>query len=93
MTTMNISDYAKHADVNRKTITRWIKAGKYIVMAGDEIDVEASDQNLKKYWDSKDPRTKNAAKNLMLRRKNQRKKKAVFSSAPNRCMPVWFPVM
>ena len=34
MTMMNISDYAKHADVNRKTITRWIKAGKYIVMAG-----------------------------------------------------------
>lgn len=92
MTTMNISDYAKHADVNRKTITRWMKSGKYIVMSGDEIDVEASDRNLKKYRDSKDPRTKNAVKNPILRRKNRRKKKAIFSSAPNLFMPDWFPV-
>ncbi len=62
MTTMNISDYANHAGVNRKTITRWMNTGKYIVKAGDDIDVEASDKNLKKYRDSKDPRAKNATK-------------------------------
>ncbi|MBO1929602.1 hypothetical protein J4731_19335 [Providencia rettgeri] len=47
MSTMNISDYAKHTGVNRKTISRWMKSGQYIVMSGDEIDVDASDKNLK----------------------------------------------
>lgn len=62
MSTMNISDYAKHTGVNRKTISRWIKSDKYIVMAGDDINVEASDANLKQYRDSKDPRVSNAKK-------------------------------
>ena len=78
MTTMNISDYAKHADVNRKTITRWMKSGKYIVMSGDEIDVEASDRNLKKYRDSKDPRTENAAKKSDTPEKKPAKEKGSF---------------
>ncbi|MFV8985336.1 hypothetical protein [Serratia fonticola] len=62
MTTMTQVDYAKHAGVDRKTVGRWIKAGKYIVLDGELIDVEASDKALATLRDSKDPRTKNAAK-------------------------------
>ena len=78
MTTMNISDYAKHADVNRKTITRWMSTGKYIVKAGNDIDVEASDKNLKKYRDSKDPRTKNATKKSEVPQEKPAKEKGDF---------------
>ena len=46
MTTMNQSQYAQHSGVDRKTIGRWIKAGRFIVMDGDLIDVEASDAAL-----------------------------------------------
>ncbi|WP_063655142.1 hypothetical protein [Candidatus Arsenophonus triatominarum] len=59
---MNISEYAKHTGVNRKTISRWIKSGKYIVMLNGEIDVESSDENLKQYRDSHDLRIQNAKK-------------------------------
>lgn len=69
MNTMNISDYAKHAGVNRKTISRWIKAGKYIVMTGDDINVKSSDENLKKYRDSQDQRTTNAKKKKVTKSK------------------------
>ncbi len=62
MTTMTQSDYAKHAAVDRKTIGRWIKAGKYIVLSGELINVEESDKALATLRDGKDPRTKNAAK-------------------------------
>lgn len=62
MTTMNRIEYARHAGVDRKTISRWIKAGKYIVLSGDDIDVEASDQALALWRDSSDGRTTNAAK-------------------------------
>ncbi|SMB46761.1 conserved hypothetical protein [Serratia proteamaculans] len=62
MTTMTQVDYAKHAGVDRKTVGRWIKAGKYIVLDGELIDVEASDKALATLRDSKDPRAKNAAK-------------------------------
>lgn len=62
MSTMNISEYAQHTGVNRKTISRWMKSGKYIVMLNGEIDVESSDKNLKQYRDSHDPRTQNAKK-------------------------------
>lgn len=48
MTTMNQSQYAQHSGVDRKTIGRWIKAGRFIVMDGGLIDVEASDAALKK---------------------------------------------
>lgn len=60
MTTMNQSQYAQHSGVDRKTIGRWIKAGRFIVMNGDLIDVEASDAALKKNRDGKDPRASNA---------------------------------
>lgn len=62
MTTMNQSQYAQHSGVDRKTIGRWIKAGRFIVMDGDLIDVEASDAVLKKNRDGKDPRASNAKK-------------------------------
>ncbi|MGC6028805.1 hypothetical protein [Enterobacter kobei] len=62
MTTMNRIEYARHAGVDRKTISRWIKAGKYIVLSGDDIDVEASDRAVALWRDSTDGRTKNAAK-------------------------------
>ena len=62
MTTMNRIEYARHAGVDRKTISRWIKAGKYIVLSGDDIDVEASDRAIALWRDSTDGRTKNAAK-------------------------------
>ena len=45
-----------------QTISRWIKAGRFIVMDGDLIDVEASDAALKKNRDGKDPRASNAKK-------------------------------
>lgn len=48
--------------VDRKTIGRWIKAGRFIVMDGDLINVEASDAALKKNRDGKDPRATNAKK-------------------------------
>ena len=63
MTTMNQSQYAQHSGVDRKTIGRWIKAGRFIVMDGDLIDVEASDAALRKNRDGKDPRASNAKKN------------------------------
>ena len=62
MTTMNQSQYAQHSGVDRKTIGRWIKAGRFIVMDGDLIDVQASDAALKKNRDGKDPRASNAKK-------------------------------
>lgn len=62
MTTMNQSQYAQHSGVDRKTIGRWIKAGRFIVMDGDLIDVKASDAALKKNRDGKDPRATNARK-------------------------------
>lgn len=62
MTTMTRIDYAKHAGVDRKTIGRWIKAGRYIVLDGDEINVEESDKALALLRNSKDGRVTNAAK-------------------------------
>lgn len=63
MTAMTQIEYAKHAGVDRKTIGRWLKAGKYIVLddAG-LIDVEASDSARATLRDSTDPRTKNATR-------------------------------
>ena len=60
MSEMSMSAYAAHAGVDRKTVTRWVKEGKYIVMAGKKIDVESSDANLRKYRDRTDPRVRNA---------------------------------
>lgn len=62
MTEMTISEYASHAGVNRKTISRWIREGLYVVMSGKKINVEASDENLRKFRDSNDKRISNSRK-------------------------------
>lgn len=62
MTTMNQCQYAQHSGVDRKTIGRWIKVRRFIVMDGDLIDIEASDAVLKKNRDAKDPCVSKAKK-------------------------------
>ena len=59
---------------------------------GDEIDVEASDQNLKSTGQQR-PAHEKCGEKSDAPEKKPAKEKAVFSSAPNRCMPVWFPAM
>lgn len=45
---MNQSDFAKLHDVSRKTVTTW-KARGWLVLDGDDIDVEASNANIARY--------------------------------------------
>ena len=45
---MNQSDFAKLHGVSRKTITAW-KARGWLVLDGDDIDVEASNANVERY--------------------------------------------
>lgn len=45
---MNQSDFAKLHGVSRKTITTW-KARGWLVLDGDDIDVEASNHNIERY--------------------------------------------
>jgi len=45
---MNQSEFAALHDVSRKTVTKWKERG-WLVFAGDEIDVGASNANLKRY--------------------------------------------
>ncbi|WP_435781801.1 hypothetical protein [Providencia hangzhouensis] len=45
---MNQSDFAKLHGVSRKTITMWKSRG-WLVMNGDEIDVDASNENIERY--------------------------------------------
>ncbi|MDR5757010.1 hypothetical protein [Caballeronia sp. LZ035] len=45
---MNQSDFATLHGVSRKTVTKWKERG-WIVFAGNEVDVEASNALLKKY--------------------------------------------
>ncbi|MEY0015245.1 RNA polymerase subunit sigma-70 [Providencia rettgeri] len=45
---MNQSDFAKLHGVSRKTITIWKSRG-WLVMDGDEIDVDASNEKIKRY--------------------------------------------
>ncbi|QWA09801.1 RNA polymerase subunit sigma-70 [Sodalis ligni] len=45
---MNQSDFAKLHSVSRKTVTTW-KARGWLVLAGDDIDVEASNANIERY--------------------------------------------
>lgn len=71
MTTMNQSQYAQHSGVDRKTIGRWIKAGRFIVMDGDLIDVEASDAALKK----KKPRWQRPARLEREEKENSRRQR------------------
>jgi phage terminase Nu1 subunit (DNA packaging protein) len=45
---MNQSEFATLHGVSRKTVTKWKERG-WLVFAGDEVDVDASNANLKKY--------------------------------------------
>lgn len=45
---MNQSDFAKLHSVSRKTVTTW-KARGWLVLDGDDIDVDASNANLDRY--------------------------------------------
>ncbi|MEN4910789.1 RNA polymerase subunit sigma-70 [Erwinia amylovora] len=45
---MNQSDFAKLHNVSRKTVTTW-KARGWLVLAGEDIDVEASNANIERY--------------------------------------------
>lgn len=45
---MNQSDFAKLHSVSRKTVTAW-KARGWLVLAGDDIDVEASNTNIERF--------------------------------------------
>lgn len=45
---MNQSDFAKLHGVSRKTVTTW-KARGWLVLAGEDIDVEASNANIKRF--------------------------------------------
>lgn len=45
---MNQSDFAKLHGVSRKTVTSW-KARGWLVLAGDDIDVEASNSNIERF--------------------------------------------
>ncbi|HGM5452844.1 TPA: RNA polymerase subunit sigma-70 [Serratia marcescens] len=45
---MNQSDFAKLHGVSRKTVTAW-KARGWLVLAGDDIDVEASNANIERF--------------------------------------------
>lgn len=45
---MNQSEFAALHGVSRKTVTKWKERG-WIVFAGDEVDVEASNKLLKRY--------------------------------------------
>lgn len=45
---MNQAEYAARHNVSRKTVTMW-KARGWLVFDGKQVDVEASDANLKRY--------------------------------------------
>lgn len=45
---MNQADFARLHDVSRKTVTLWKSRG-WLVMNGDEVDVDASNENIKNY--------------------------------------------
>ncbi|HIC7208557.1 hypothetical protein [Burkholderia stabilis] len=45
---MNQSEFAALHNVSRKTVTKWKERG-WLVFAGDEVDVEASNARLKRY--------------------------------------------
>ena len=45
---MNQADFAKLHNVSRKTVTTW-KARGWLVMEGDEVNVEASNANIEQH--------------------------------------------
>lgn len=61
METMTQADFARRHDVSRKTVTKWKQTG-LVVMAGESVDVEASDQRLRKYRFAEDGRAQRGAR-------------------------------
>lgn len=59
---MNQSDFAKLHGVSRKTVTSW-KARGWLVLAGDDIDVEVSNANIERFRKTVTRPEKNAAGN------------------------------
>ena len=59
---MNQSDFAKLHGVSRKTVTSW-KARGWLVLAGDDIDVEASNANIERFRKTVNRPKKKAAGN------------------------------
>ncbi|MBD2781941.1 RNA polymerase subunit sigma-70 [Xenorhabdus szentirmaii] len=59
---MNQSEFAKLHGVSRKTVTTW-KARDWLVIDGDEIDVEASNANIERYRKSVTRREKKSKGN------------------------------
>ncbi|MFM0173181.1 hypothetical protein PQR33_28090 [Paraburkholderia sediminicola] len=48
MTLMSLAEYSRRVGKSRAAVTQWKKAGR-LVMQGDQVDVEASDERLKRY--------------------------------------------
>ncbi|CAJ0781875.1 hypothetical protein R8510_04931 [Ralstonia chuxiongensis] len=57
MTVESQADFAKRHGVSRKTVTVWKERG-WLVMQGSAVDVEKSNDLLKRYRDPNDPRAK-----------------------------------
>lgn len=48
MSLVSLAEYARRVGKTRAAITQWKKAGK-LVLQGDQVDVEATDERLKRY--------------------------------------------
>lgn len=48
MTLMSLAEYSRRVGKSRAAVTQWKKAGRLIIR-GDQVDVEASDERLKRY--------------------------------------------
>jgi hypothetical protein len=48
MTLMSLAEFARRVGKSRAAITQWKKAGR-LVLQGDQVDVEATDERLKRY--------------------------------------------
>src|SRR6202012_798930 len=62
---MNQSEFAVLHGVSRKTVTKWKERG-WLVFAGDEVDVDASNALLKKYRRDGAPAVTQAASEVTL---------------------------
>lgn len=64
MTTMSQADYARRHGVSRKTVTKW-KESELIVLTEEGVDVEESDERLRKYRDRHDGRAQRGAAKIV----------------------------
>lgn len=61
MTTMSLAAFARRHDVTPQAVTKWRKSG-LITMTGDLVDVEASDERLRRYRFAEDGRAQRGAR-------------------------------